>query len=101
MVGVALSLALLVVALVRSPSARDDVEAATHSGRIRLAIIAVLTFVYLVVWPTAGFVPATALLLVASTAAFGGRGLRALVVVPAVMTGALYLLFSSLLKVPL
>jgi hypothetical protein len=101
MAGVGLSVVLLAVALLRRPPEREDVEAATRSGRIRLALAVVLSLAYIVVWPVVGFATATAVLLAASTAVFGGRGLRALAVFPVGMTAALYLLFHTVLKVPL
>jgi hypothetical protein len=101
MVGIAVSVLLLLVSVLRAPQERDDVEAATHTGRVRLAATVALAFAYIVVWPAVGFVPATLVLLVVATAVFGGRGVRALALFPVVMTAALYLLFDVALEVPL
>jgi hypothetical protein len=101
MIGIAVSVLLLLVSALRTPPDRDEVEAATPAGRIRLAATVALAFAYMFVWPAVGFVPATLVLLVVATAVFGGRGVRALVLFPVCLTAALYLLFDVALEVPL
>lgn len=98
--GVVLATALLVVAVLR-PAARDDVEAATRDGWVRLLVTVALTALYLVTWPALGFLATTPVFLLALTVVFGGRGWRTLVLFPVLTTGFAYLLFHTLLKVPL
>lgn len=99
--GIVLSGLLLVLAVVRRPMRREDIEAATRSGRLRFGLTVALTFLYVFVWPVTGFVPATAGLLVAVVGIFGGRGVKALLLFPALLTASLYGVFHTLLAVPL
>ena len=99
--GLALGIILLVLTLARPPFSRADLEAATRQGWIRTVAAVGLTVVYILVWPAAGFLLATAPFLVAVTYLFGGRGWRTLVLFPVLTTAGIYLLFHTLLKVPL
>lgn len=99
-IGLVLAVALLVVSALR-PVSRDDLEGSTRSGFVRVGITIAITVVYLVVWPLVGFVVATPFFLAALTAVFGGRGWRALLLFPVLTTGFVYLLFHTLLEVPL
>jgi hypothetical protein len=99
-IGLVLGVALLIVSVSR-PVPRDDLEASTRSGLVRVAVIVAITAVYLVMWPVVGFLVATPVFLVAVTAVTGGRGWRALLLFPVLTTGFIYLLFQMLLEVPL
>ncbi len=99
-VGLVLAVALLVVSVVR-PASRDDLEASTRAGFVRVGITVALTAAYLVAWPLVGFLAATPVFLLALTAVFGGRGWQVLLGFPALTTGFIYLLFHTLLEVPL
>lgn len=99
-VGVVLAVALLVVSVVR-PAPRDDLEASTRQGFVRLATTVGLAAAYLVAWPLVGFLVATPVFLLALLALFGARGWRALLGFPVLTTGFIYLLFHTLLEVPL
>jgi hypothetical protein len=99
--GLALGALLLVVALVRPPFNRDDLEAATRQGWFRVAIAVALAVAFVLLWPVVGFLVATPVFLVAATYVFGGRGWKTLVLFPVLMTAGIYLLFHTLLKVPL
>jgi|GEM_PF-501586 len=98
--GAVLATALLVVAAVRTVD-RGDLEATTRGGLLRLVATVAVTVVYLLLWPVVGFLMATSAFLLALTALFGGRGWRTLVLFPALTTAGVYLLFHTLLEVPL
>jgi len=100
-VGLVLSVLLLVRALTRPPLARGDVREATRDGRVRTVLTVALAALYIVTWPIAGFLVTTPLFLLAGTYLFGGRGWKALLVFPAVLTASIYLLFDAALEVPL
>lgn len=99
-VGVVLAVALLVVSVVR-PVSREDLEASTRTGFVRVGITIALTVAYLVAWPLVGFLAATPVFLLALTVVFGGRGWRVLLLFPVLLTAFIYLLFNTLLEVPL
>jgi hypothetical protein len=101
LIGLGLSAILLVTSLLRPPPQRDEVEAATSSGWVRCLMAVGLSVAYIVGWPVVGFVPATVVLVAAATAVFGGRGVRALLVFPLGLAAFLYVLFHTVLKVPL
>lgn len=100
-VGLALSVLLLVRAVTRPPLARGDVREATRDGRLRTVLAVGLAALYIMTWPVAGFLVTTPLFLLAGTYLFGGRGWKALLVFPAVLTAGIYLLFDAALQVPL
>ena len=98
--GLALSLILLITALVKAPGPSDN-ESTTRAGWIKLLLAVAATIAFIVVWPLTAFVVAAPVFVSAVTAIGGGRGIRALVIYPVVMTGALYAMFNLLLRVPL
>jgi len=99
--GLALGVLLLVVAVVRPPFDRDDLEVATRQGWFRVGLAVVLSVAFVLLWPVLGFLVVTPIFLVAATYLFGGRGWKTLILFPLLMTGFIYLLFHTLLKVPL
>ncbi|WP_024875706.1 tripartite tricarboxylate transporter TctB family protein [Saccharomonospora piscinae] len=101
LLGLALAVVLLVVALVRPPAAREGIESPTREGRLRLGATVALAVVFVALWPVAGFLPTAPVFLCATTYVFGGRGWKPLVLYPLVLCGLVYLLFQTLLKVPL
>ena len=98
--GLGLSLILLITALVKAPGPNDN-ESTTRAGWIKLLLAVAATIAFIVVWPLTAFVVAAPVFVSAVTAIGGGRGIRALVIYPVVMTGALYAMFNLLLRVPL
>ena len=98
--GLALSLILLITALVKAPGPSDN-ESTTRAGWIKLLLAVAATIAFIVVWPLTAFVVAAPVFVSAVTAIGGGRGIRALIIYPVVMTGALYAMFNLLLRVPL
>lgn len=99
--GAALSVVLLSRAVLRAPAERDGVQEATRDGRVLTVLVVLLAAVYVLAWPLAGFVVVTPVFLIAATYLFGGRGWVALLAFPAGLTALLYLLFHTVLKVPL
>ncbi|KAE8766128.1 tripartite tricarboxylate transporter TctB family protein [Georgenia thermotolerans] len=99
--GLALGVALLVVAVVRPPFSREDLEAATRQGWVRLVSAVALSAAFVVLWPLVGFLVATPVFLIAATYLFGGRGWKTLLLFPLITTAGINLLFHTLLKVPL
>lgn len=100
-VGLVFGALLLVIAIARPPFSRDDLEAATRQGWFRVCAAIVLAVVFVLLWPVLGFVLVTPVFLIAATYLFGGRGWKTLILFPVLMTGFIYLLFHTLLKVPL
>lgn len=99
-ISLGLAVLLLVVALTR-PMLRDDVEPTSRSGRINALITVVVAIGYAFAWPAVGFIPATLALLVILTAVYGARNWKVLVFFPVGLTAFLYILFATLLRVPL
>jgi Tripartite tricarboxylate transporter TctB family len=99
--GLVLGVVLLGRAVLRAPMERDDVQEATRDGRIRTVLVVVLTTLYVLAWPLAGFLVVTPVFLLVGSYLFGGRGWTALLAFPVGLTAALYLLFHSVLQVPL
>lgn len=99
--GAALSAVLLGRAVVGAPARREGVQEATRDGRVRTVLVVALAALYVVAWPLAGFVVATPVFLAAGAYLFGGRGWAALLAFPVGLTALLYLLFRSVLEVPL
>lgn len=98
--ALALSVALLIVVLTRTMP-RDDIEPTSKAGWARVAVTVTAAVAYTFLWPAIGYVPATLLVLIILTAAFGARNWKVLVLFPVGLTAFLYLLFGTLLKVPL
>ncbi|WP_277209147.1 tripartite tricarboxylate transporter TctB family protein [Isoptericola croceus] len=99
--GVVVAVALLVVSVLRRPTPREDVEPSTRAGFVRVVITIALTAAFLLAWPFVGFLVAAAVFLLAVTVVFGGRGWRVLILFPLLTTAFIYLLFDTLLEVPL
>lgn len=101
-IALALSILLAVIAFIRPPFDREDLEVTNHGGWIRLAWTIVLSALYIVAWSVTGnFVIPSVILLVALMWVYDGRGWKALVIFPVATVAGIYLLFHTLLKVPL
>lgn len=99
--GLALSIMLLLIAVLRPPQSRSDLEASTRPGWLRLLLTIAVTIAFLAAWPLLGFVFTAPVFIAVVTAIGGGRGFRALLIYPIVMAALIYALFNLLLKVPL
>jgi hypothetical protein len=97
----ALSAALLIVALLRPPFDRSDLERVSEGGWRRLLLAGVIAAGYVAAWQVVGYIVATVVFLALLVWVFGGRGWKTLILFPVLTTGFTYLLFHSLLKVPL
>ena len=96
-----LSLALLLIAILRPPFDRSDLEVSSRQGWTRLGAALVTGILFIVLWQLAGYLIATPLFLAALLWIFGGRGWKTLILFPVITTGFTYVLFHTLLKVPL
>ena len=96
---IALSVLQVVVAFVATPAA-DEHEPATRLGVTRVVgfVVAIGAFGFL--WYYVHFLVSGMVLVAALTWIAGGRGVKDLLVFPAVIIAVLYVLFALLLKVP-
>jgi hypothetical protein len=100
--GVALvvgALALAVLGTLR-PAAPEEEPASGH-GVAQLVAVLALIVAYGAAWYQLHFLVVTGPLIAGLVYVTGGRGVRALVVFPAVTTVLLYVIFGLLLRVPL
>jgi hypothetical protein len=100
--GVALvvgAVALAVLGTLR-PAAPDEEPASGH-GVAQLVAVLALIVAYGAAWYQLHFLVVTGPLIAGLVYVTGGRGVRALVVFPAVTTVLLYVIFGLLLRVPL
>ena len=101
-ITLALSLLLTVVSFTKPPFDREDLEVTNRGGWIRLMWTVILSTLYIVAWTITGnFVVPSVLLLAALMWIYDGRGWKALLIYPVVTVTFIYLLFHTLLKVPL
>lgn len=109
--GVAVSIALLAIAIARPPESRDDIERVRPGGVLRVVLTCALTLAYVGLW-TIGSVIAlgyrielfpiiTAAYLVLLMLLYGQRRWLGLVLYPVATTAFIYLVFGMLLRVPL
>lgn len=101
LLAAALSVALLLIAILRPPFDRSDLEVASKQGWTRLGIALVCAILFVVLWQLAGYLVATPIFLAALLWVFGGRGWKTLILFPVLTTAFTYVLFHTLLKVPL
>ena len=108
-VGIGLSAWRLAISLLRPPDSRDDLEPILSGGYPRLAITLLLTLGYVAGWAVREqvhlgfplFLLITPLFLAALVASYGARNWKPLVLYPVLLTGFAYLLFGTLLRIPL
>lgn len=100
--GGALLVGAFAIALVsfRTPDEVPDERVSAH-GLGRLGAVLLATVLYGAAWYYLHFLPVTALFLSALMFITGGRGIKALLVFPALTAVVLYGLFKMLLQVPL
>jgi putative tricarboxylic transport membrane protein len=97
---IGLSALQVVVAFAATPDA-DEQEPTTRTGVLRVAGFVGALLAFGVLWYYVNFLLSGFALVAALTWVAGGRGLKDLVVFPAVIVAILYALFALLLKVPL
>lgn len=101
-ISLALSILLVVFAFTKPPFDRDDLETSNRGGWYRFAVSIILSTLFIIAWTLSeNFVVPTAILLAALLWLYEGRGWKALVLFPVLTTTFIYLLFHTLLKVPL
>lgn len=101
-ISLVLSILLTVISFTRPPFDRDDLEVTNREGWYKLAWTVLFCTLYIVAWTLTGnFVVPSVILLVILMWIYNGRGVKALVIYPIVTVTFLYLLFHSLLRVPL
>lgn len=100
--ALALSLMLIVVSITKPPFDREDLEVTNRAGWQRLIWTIILSVLYIMAWTLSGnFVVPSVVLLVLLMWVNDGRGLKALVFYPILTVTFIYLLFHTLLRVPL
>ena len=109
--GIALAVWRLVIAAVSAPDTREDQERVQPGGYRRVGLTVLASVVFIALWNqrtvtalgyrTELFPIITLVLLVSLVWLYGGRGVRALVVFPVLMTAGIYLLFDLVLRIPL
>lgn len=80
-------------------SSNLQIEMPSKTTFIKMAIFTVILIVYASLFMTVGYLISTYIVFVAGLALFGERKPVALLILPAVMTGGVYLGFTKLLKV--
>ncbi|WP_083587306.1 tripartite tricarboxylate transporter TctB family protein [Agrococcus sp. Marseille-P2731] len=110
-VGLALAIWRLVIAIVSAPDDRSDQEVVSAGGYRRLALTLLLTIAFIALWSIRSVVAfgfrfevfpvLCALFLVGLVWLYGGRGWKALVLFPALLTAGIYVIFHVLLRIPL
>jgi len=101
----------LAVVLRSAPDDRDDLERVQEGGPRRLLLTLVASVAFVALWNLRSVVAAgfelrifpyaAAVALVGLTWLYGGRGWKALVLFPVATTALIYVLFHSLLRIPL
>jgi putative tricarboxylic transport membrane protein len=97
---IGLSALQVVVAFVSTPDA-DDLEPTTRRGVLRVVGFVGCVLAFGLLWYYVHFLLSGFVLVAALTWVAGGRGVKDLVLFPAVIVAVLYALFALLLKVPL
>lgn len=97
-----LSAMLSVITFTRIPDERDGIESASRAGWRRFGITIGIVALFVVAWTTTGnFLVPCLLMLAALLFSYGTRSWKPLVLFPVVSTAVVYLLFHSLLQIPL
>ena len=109
--GVGVSIALLVIAILRPAPSREDIDRIQPGGIVRVVATCVLTGIYIAIWSVSSVVAfgyrfelfpiITALYMAALMLVYGQRRWLGLVIYPIAVTAFIYVLFGVLLRVPL
>ncbi|SNU00532.1 Tripartite tricarboxylate transporter TctB family protein [Ruaniaceae bacterium KH17] len=109
--GIAVSLVLLVIAISREPSSRADVEPQQPGGLTRLLITCLITALFIVLWSVGSiamfgyriklFPILAALFVFILMLLYGHRKPKSLIIYPLSISALIYVLFGILLRVPL
>lgn len=109
--GVVVALLLLVVAITRPASGREDIERIQHGGVIRVIATLVISGAFIALWSLGSvilfgyrievFPIAAALLMAALMLVYGHRRWLSLIIYTASITAFIYVVFGMLLRIPL
>jgi len=109
--GVLFAVALLVVAITRPPSAREDLESTTRSGWARAGLTLLLSAGFVAVWGVSEIIAfgyriqlfpiAVAVFMAALMLVYGQRRWLGLIAHPIGVAAFIYVLFGMLLRIPL
>ena len=109
--GISLSVAQLVIALVRPAPDREELDVVRRGGYLRVASTLLVTAVFVIVWNIGSVIAfgfrielfpyAATVYLAALIAIYGARSWKAYVLFPVPMAMLAYLLFSVVLRIPL
>ena len=101
-VGILASAGWMAFNAVTGRRSERDVDSATRSGWVQMAVTVAMIAAVLVLWQVGlSFLGLAPLFIIVCNLAYGLRGLVPLVVFPATITLLLFLVFQLLLKVPL
>jgi hypothetical protein len=109
--AVAVSIALLVIAIARPAPGREDIDPIRRGGVLRVITTSALTIVYVLAWSFSSVIAfgyriqlfpiVTAIYLIALMLVYGQRKIIGLIVYPVLVTAFIYVVFGLLLRVPL
>lgn len=99
--GIALSLVLVLQAVLGTSLNRGELVAVERRGWMRMIVSLVLSAVYVFAWSRFGYVIPTVIFTGALLWVFGLRGWKGLIIFPVATTAFIYGLFHLLLRVPL
>ena len=109
--GLGLAVWRLVVAIVQQPDDRSDQDLVAPGGYRRLVLTVLLAIGFIAAWSIRSveafgyrfevFPVLCAVLLLALLWLYGGRGWKALVLFPTLLTAGIYVIFHVLLRIPL
>lgn len=109
--GVAVAIALLVIAISRPAPGREDIESIQPGGVIRVVTTLVISIAFIALWSLGSIVlfgyrievfpVAAALLMAALMLVYGHRRWLSLVIYSASITAFIYVVFGMLLRIPL
>lgn len=110
-IAIVVSVALLILAFIKQPDSRDDLEARQPGGMVRVGLTLIISLLYVAFWNLksviiAGyqielFPIATVLYILALLLLFGQRKIVGLIVYPIAITAFIWVLFGMLLRIPL
>ena len=100
--ALALSILLAVVVYTRPPFERDDLEITTRPGWYRFGATVLLSALFILAWDLSeNFVVPCAVMLVVLVWIYDGRGWKALLAFPVLLTAFVFVLFDTVLRIPL
>ncbi|MCE7483271.1 MULTISPECIES: tripartite tricarboxylate transporter TctB family protein [Microbacterium] len=109
--GIVVAIVLLVIAITRPPSGREDIERIQPGGVMRVAATLVISIAFIALWSLGSvilfgyrievFPIAAALLMAGLMLVYGHRRWLSLIIYTASLTAFIYVVFGMLLRIPL